>query len=144
MLSFYILYSLAVLDHYFKSCCSYCPCVLRVVQVPSGGSARGLSGEEHQQPGDQLLFAERSDHLDPVPDPGGCLHWSRFGRLQWPCHRIHSAGRWAGARTHTHTLTFIKTGCDIYANWYRMILKHFVYCAVILAPSAFVLVHPVF
>lgn len=75
-------------------------------QVPSGRVAGGLPGEEHQQPGDQLLFAERPDHLDSVPDPGGCLHRSRPGRLQQPCHRVHSAGRWVQTGKTTDWLFF--------------------------------------
>lgn len=63
------------------------------VQVPSGRAAGGLPGEEHQQPRDELLFAERPHHLDSVPDPGGRLHRSWPGGLQQLCHRVHSAGR---------------------------------------------------
>lgn len=83
-------------------------CIVFVrLQVPSGRVAGGLPGEEHQQPGDQLLFAERPDHLDSVPDPGGCLHWSRPGRLQQPCHRVHSAGRWVQSDNSTDGLFYL-------------------------------------
>lgn len=109
--NFHIYFS-HLLQHIYSSLCV-------CVQVPSGRVARGLPGEEHQQPRDQLLSAERPHHLDSVPDPGGCLHGSRPGCLQPFCHWVHSAGRSVKMQKHifiSHLLLCKQIYQDIYKH----------------------------